>query len=828
MNRLEVFKRFAWSLLVIGALSFAMSGCEGDDGQDGADGAPGAPGDPGDPGAPGPAGPAGPQGPGASITPLESCSVCHSEGSYVSAPAAHGVFDVASFADFAVAPDVAVPADLIVTFSVTVNGATATGATFYRAYASDGIVRTSLSTEINDNPDRFVNNGDGTYSVRIVDGVARFDGNHRYLVILRNGLTNPAATPDLRDLEIAAVGDYPGPIPLAGLADSAACQGCHGDSGEGTLGEGRLNPLVAGGHYSAPMGADACVVCHRPDDPSTPDDDEEPSYMQFFRVVHGIHNSHNFPDGEFRSDRNATRPDDYPPYDVTYPTYMTNCSVCHSENTIIPATGGSALAAANAMPVSARGCFSCHGSFDSWDLVGLDGSDLGFHLGFGDPQTLDCSVCHNGNAARATVAEFHNGQTTDRGGIIWDGVDTSVAEGAKFDWQITGIVDDGVNLAISWQASYNGNGVNPCNDTPTEIEPAFFAIPDFERPDGTTQRRNNMSMLRNYAQGDDFILGESTSAPGQPTSENLSLDNTECAGNVATTTIAVDPVAASVERGIVALQGKPWVLSPDPNDEDGVMQARVVTPTYEWTIGDGAAPLETRRAIVDTKLCLNCHEGSLYQHGGNRVDNVGMCILCHNSASNEKYRRVAMGVDESEAYDGKTGETFEMKTMLHQIHSAQLPGKPPYVVYRSRGIYAFAPDVSDVPNWDVISTEGCTDDEIARGERLVYGGDPNSTTSCQPHNFHSADYPRALNACTACHVEGLPVQPDQTKAMATTVEAGSEEDWKDQIDDVLQGAAATACITCHADSATKGHAYQNSWDPQTFPEGRQTIIDAAD
>jgi OmcA/MtrC family decaheme c-type cytochrome len=337
-----------------------------------------------------------------------------------------------------------------------------------------------------------------------------------------------------------------------------------------------------------------------------------------------------------------------------------------------------------------------------------------------------------------------------------------------------------------------------------------------------------MSMLRNYAQGDDFILGESTSAPGQPTSVNLSIDNTECAGLVATTTIPVENVAASVERGRVALQGKPWVLSADPNDEDGVMQARVVTPTYEWTIGDGAPPLMARRAIVDTTRCLKCHEGSLYQHGGNRVDNVDLCILCHNSASNEKYRRVAMGVDASEAYDGKTGETFEMKTMLHRIHSAgKFPNQPPYVVYRSRGIYAFANDVSDVPNWDVISTEGCDADEIARGERLVFGGDPASTTSCQPHNFHSADYPRALNACTACHVEGLPVQPDQTKAMANTIEAGSDT-WKEQIDDVLQGAAATACITCHADTATKGHAYQNSWDPQTFPEGRQTIIDAAD
>ena len=68
--------------------------------------------------------------------------------------------------------------------------------------------------------------------------------------------------------------------------------------------------------------------------------------------------------------------------------------------------------------------------------------------------------------------------------------------------------------------------------------------------------------------------------------------------------------------------------------------------------------------------------------------------------------------------------------------------------------------------------------------------------------------------------------PDQTQAMATTVDAGSEV-WDNQLDDVLQGATTTACVTCHADSATKGHAYQNGWDPQEFPEGRQTIIDAA-
>ena len=788
MNRFDLFRRWAWSILVVGAMAFALGGCSGDDGKDGADG------NQGPAGPDGPAGPEGPPGPGASITPLESCAVCHDDGSAVSAPAEHAVFDVGAFANFAVNPD---GADLVVSFDVTYDGAPATAASFYRSYFSDGIVRTSLTSEIEaDLANLFVNNGDGSYSVRIIDGVARFGGgNGRYLVILQNGLNA---------VEVAAVGDYPAAIPLAGLASNEACQNCHGASGEGTLLAGRFNPRNRGGHYSAPMSADACVVCHRPDDPTTPGDNEEPSYMQLFRVVHGVHNSHNFPDHEFVSDRGNV-------YDVTYPTYMTNCSVCHSDSNIVPAVGVSALEAANSMPVSGRGCFSCHGSMASWDFTGPP--DLTFHLTLPDPETADCTACHDGAIARATVAEFHNGLTTERGGIIWDGVDTSVTEGAKFDWQITGVVDDGTSLAISWQASYDGVGVDPCNATVAPGAPTFHASGD-----------GNLSMLRNYAQGDDFILGMSTSAPGQALSVNVTVDNTVCAGNVATTTIPVDTLDPSVERGIVALQGKPRVISPaDPNETQRV---RAVTPTYEWTIGDGAPPLLARRDIVDTGECLKCHVGSLYQHGGNRVDNVGMCILCHNSASNEQNVRVGMGVDPSEAYDGKVGETYEMKTMLHRIHSAGVEGSPPYVIYRGRGIYGFATDVSLLPNWDAGGTAGCTPDEIARGERDAFGSDPASSTSCQPHNFHTPTYPRALNNCSACHVATLPVQPDQTKAMATTIDAGSEV-WEDQVDDVLQGATTTACVTCHADTASRGHAYQNSWDPQEFPEGRKTIIDAA-
>jgi len=36
-----------------------------------------------------------------------------------------------------------------------------------------------------------------------------------------------------------------------------------------------------------------------------------------------------------------------------------------------------------------------------------------------------------------------------------------------------------------------------------------------------------------------------------------------------------------------------------------------------------------RRAVVDSNKCLNCHE-ILELHGGNRVNNVQVCVMCHN------------------------------------------------------------------------------------------------------------------------------------------------------------------------------------------------------
>ena len=502
---------------------------------------------------------------------------------------------------------------------------------------------------------------------------------------------------------------------------------------------------------------------------------------------------------------------------------MNNCSVCHSE--------AAQLTAANAMPVSGAGCFTCHGSInsDSFDFTGLE-----FHLTLANPETADCTLCHkaaaDGGIAQANVAEMHNGATTERDGVIWDGVDTSVTEGAKFDWRITGVTDDGTDLTITWEASYDGLAFSPCNADPA-AGPVFFAdadpaaVPAFE-PD-------NLSILRNYAQGEDFILGTNANRAGQPGgTPGVSAANTSCDGYglVATTVVSVE--ATDAMYGRVAIQGKPRVLNVDPTPDAGfaaeygtTMPVRAKTPTFDWAIGDatGLTAVPVRRAVADTSLCLSCHVGSLYQHGGNRVDNIDMCYLCHNPAANDEYVRVdTFGVDASESYDGRAGQAFGIKEMVHAVHPAGALGNP-VVIYRGRGIYGWADDVSKLSNWPLV--DDCVRSNGSPGRLVVGADDPTAASACQPHIFHNPTYPRGLYDCAACHVAGVDITPDPTKAMATTVEAGAPP-FGDQLNDVLEGAQTSSCITCHADSASKGHAYQNSWTPQAFPEGRQTIIDA--
>jgi hypothetical protein len=125
-----------------------------------------------------------------------------------------------------------------------------------------------------------------------------------------------------------------------------------------------------------------------------------------------------------------------------------------------------------------------------------------------------------------------------------------------------------------------------------------------------------------------------------------------------------------------------------------------------------------------------------------------------------------------------------------------------------------------------LAQDSCGTTEEGDPKYLVYGADETNPNSCQPFSFYSPTYPRLKNDCAACHAADFDRVPDQAKAVATTLDAGATP-WANQLDDVLQGAGAAACTTCHQSAADRGHAIQNGWEPKTFPNGRQTILDAA-
>jgi OmcA/MtrC family decaheme c-type cytochrome len=789
------------------AATIGLAGCSGDDGKNGAPGTPGTPGATGPIGPTGPTGPAGPTGPTATIEPRESCSVCHGDGSAYAVNSAHAVGPVMAVSSLVIAQGTTDPTDLVLTFNVKADGANLTTLnTVERAYQYNGTLRNTLGSIDTSVPGDVVTAAtisggtNGNYTVTIDGGYTAYGAiPSRYMFRLATALGSSGA-------RAIVTGDFPS-SPDQNLVSSAGCSGCHGNT---TTGEP---------HYSYPINGAACVVCHEA---------TNTTYPRMVDIGHGIHASHGMPSGEFKLQ--TTDGSRSWIYSASYPTYMTNCNVCHTSSS-------GALAKANAMPVTGANCFSCHESMESWDFTA---SGTTFHETM--TEATNCQTCHNSSAtgiAPATVTGFHDGLETERVGIIWKGDDLSVTEGAKFNWTITKVVDNKATgkLEISWTAEFpKGTPVNPCNTTVTATAPGFHAV---SQPEG------GLSMLRSYAQGDDYVLGQAN-APGQAaavsvistgtTGATAATINTTCAANVATTIINRDNVPDGT-RAIVALQGKPQLPVPAGMTTEHwafpTMYVRVPTPTYEFTVGTGA-PATPRRIVADTKECLGCHVGSLYQHGNTRVDNVTMCIICHNSASSDQNNRVLMGVTASEAYDGKVGMTYEFKTMLHAIHSAGLGNSP--VIYRTRGIYAWVPEGTTPPNWPTgAPTCRSSIDPPAPAPMTgyrVFGSDPAVTQSCQTHNLYHPTYPREVAECGACHVATFARIPDQAKAVATTLDAGKPDSgtgtgtvWKNQLDDTLQGASAAACTSCHSSTGSKGHAYQNGWTPQTFPNGRQTILD---
>jgi len=158
----------------------------------------------------------------------------------------------------------------------------------------------------------------------------------------------------------------------------------------------------------------------------------------------------------------------------------------------------------------------------------------------------------------------------------------------------------------------------------------------------------------------------------------------------------------------------------------------------------GGAPTFTR-LIVDNDTCNACHD-VLNFHGGPRTD-VEYCVTCHNPAS----------------IDGDTGNTVDMKTMIHNIHSR----RSTYQIIGFGGTLHDWTDIhfpQDIRNCATCHEESDADTPQASNFRLVANREACGTCHYDDgivntvHNFAIEDgvHPGGFNfaddtQCEGCH-----------------------------------------------------------------------------
>ena len=341
------------------AATIGLAGCEGDDGKDGLAGAPGTPGTTGATGPIGPTGPTGPAGPSATIEPRESCGVCHANGSAYGVAESHAVAaDITvSNVTFAVSG-----ADLVISYNLKTNGANAANFTGpaqrlpvrrhdahrpvrqWRMRSRWPVARMAITRSPSPTARRL---GNSRYMLRIANSTDSRHPNQRHRGGRLSGLARRSAGQHGRLLRLPwHQRRWRLPLRLPGQR-----RDLHGLPRRGE------HELSAPGR-------------HRPRHP---------------RLARHA--------GRRVCAEDGRRSDSWT-YSATYPTYMTNCSVCHT------ASSG-ALAKANAMPVTGEGCLSCHGSMESWEFAaGLD-----FHESY--TEATNCTTCHNDTAGAVAREPGH-------------------------------------------------------------------------------------------------------------------------------------------------------------------------------------------------------------------------------------------------------------------------------------------------------------------------------------------------------------------------------------------------------------------------------------
>jgi OmcA/MtrC family decaheme c-type cytochrome len=753
MNQFQKTFRWAWSILMVCALAFAMGGCEGDDGAEGPIG---------------PVGPVGPPGPpGTDLTDdpvanaieaaqIESCSTCHAgvgggHQAIYDAYSDDSAF-VLTFTDFTVTPNGGL-FDVELEFTITKDGMPFEDfadldqqrfyATRYRAQTGEYL---DGNTQINDST---VMTAPGTY-VRSEAGLS-FDPtvNGQVYGYIAQGALFEHDSPTSEglgshvhlydDVASAALAwgnaSATGPNPYESAANVSGCENCHG------------SPYLKHGYRAAEVDGlpdfAACKSCHYDDrngghtdwqymvdDPYSwaTGEPETADYSYIANIKNDVHMSHAM--------------------EFPYPQSMSNCNTCHEGKL------GRILDDENFVAETCKSCHAVQG-IEAWPedvLTNTVDQAEGLYAQPHRPPPMEflwarsgvesfhnmdltCTNCHGTDPGVPTFAELHSGYDDH----IYDETGTKFADLNPVTIDSVSIAGD--LLTVTFSATNT--------DIVPEVLVSFYGW----------DTKN-------------FIIGSHTrDATSACNDRGCRFEYVpESSGGGANPLFAED-AGSAVGAWIVTADLSAYV----PNDfwpediptliADGVIRKIEVTITPELEVDGDDVVLKAVDATLDVGGNIVVAD---YFKGDESTVSTAKCNVCHDSLASTFH-------DGS----GRGGDGIEVCKNCHVTTSGGS-----HLEQQSRSIDSYVHAIHSFQPFD--------EDDVAAAD------DPVFDAWNDLHKQHT--FPNfTIRNCEACHLEGTYNVPDQSKSLFGV----SSDSWDipDRnigfVPEYVMGPASRACGGCH-------------------------------
>jgi len=541
-----------------------------------------------------------------------------------------------------------------------------------------------------------------------------------------------------------------------------------------------------------------CVQCHQPGSI----DKGTGLSIDLMTIVHRIHAGKDLPSIEqqvgqkrsvvFRFFGGSDRSFDYS--FVGFPQSVENCVKCHDGTASATGTNNKAFQTAqgnNWFNVPNRAaCGSCHDTinFATGGGTSISGA-AGGHAGLNIAQADDskCALCHTA----ADIKLYHvTGDPTPNNPTVPVGA-------ANFTYEINSATVNASNeTVIQFRIKKDGVNLDLSAADPTGFTggPGFlFAWAMGQDGVASPADHNNLgtvdgAFINSTTRGDAF----SRSLSQLRTAPNTLTYDAATGWNTATVKAAAFQFPAGAKMRTVGLQSY-WT-------QTSIGSGRHTPSVVKTVTGDTA-----RRSVVDNAKCADCHDW-LALHGGSRVYEVQICVMCHNPSKATSGRGITDAVWNTYTSTGPgfsrtdsqilalwgfnlsaTDRALQfpvvsnnLKDMIHGMH-AQRDRAMPIRDARDR-----TPNAITLLDFSRIGFPGVLQNCETCHRSGTYAGVP-AAALASTQEFRDAAY--------VASAAGATTTPAIAKASLTQPNPG----------DVVASPFAAACVSCHDGALAKSH-----------------------